>query len=127
MQPLAILRKKIWRTIIILVVTVQIINVSIDATDPSHFEDLTINEIESWLEFVVEIALGHENAIRETDEHDHHTTHKPGSGVNLFSSCYSSITPEKTFEIILIRSDIVPQHNFKSRHRAIVSPPPKFS
>lgn len=50
-----------------------IFNFSVDSRDAepdSVQEDLTFNDIESFYEFLLEGALGIENAVAEHDEHD---------------------------------------------------------
>jgi hypothetical protein len=84
MSTFSTLRSKLSSTIVTMVVAVQLLNVSIDPVDPSHFiEDLTVNEIESCVELFIEVVLGHGNAIEETEDHDH-CSFKPANAVTLF-------------------------------------------
>jgi hypothetical protein len=53
---------------------VYLFNFSIDSRDPhpdTVAEDLSLNDIESFFEFVAEVVLGIENAVAEHDERDH--------------------------------------------------------
>ncbi len=50
-----------------------LLNISVDTADihPEHItEDLSINDQESIIEFVVEQVLGYEDAFEEYDDHD---------------------------------------------------------
>lgn len=50
-----------------------LLNISVDTADPNpeHIpEDLSINDQESIVEFVVEKVLGFEDVIKEYDDHD---------------------------------------------------------
>ena len=113
-------------TTVWLIVTMQLFNISFDPADPScGAEDLSINEIESCVELVLEIMLGHNDAIGESDESDA-APDKPGSTVILFSA-YNS-TPSIENPSVYIRNY---QPVFKSAHveslsLPIVSPPPKL-
>lgn len=52
---------------------IYLLNISVDAADPhpEHVgEDLSINDQESLVEFIIEKILGYENAIAEYDDHD---------------------------------------------------------
>jgi hypothetical protein len=84
MPVFSFLRNKIWQTIITVMVTIQVINMSIDGIHPaSSLEDLAINEIESCAEFVLEVLFGYEHGIKKTHGH-HHASHKAGPGHILF-------------------------------------------
>jgi hypothetical protein len=122
---LASLRKKVYSSMLTFVVAVQLLNVSIDAVDPvPHFEDLAINEIESCIELVVEIVLGHGNAIEETDEHDQ-SSFKPGSGVILFAASRLMLDFDND-HVIHTTPSFVTNTSFKSSLTiTIISPPPK--
>jgi hypothetical protein len=122
---LASLRNKVYSSMLTLVVAVQLLNMSIDAIDPvQHFEDLAINEIESCIELVVEVILGHDNAIGESHEHDH-SSFKPGTGVVLFAYSRLQLTFDNDHVIgsapICFRNTSLK----KSIIITIISPPPK--
>jgi len=124
MTIFAILRSKFVRTIIAMMVAVQFINLSIDAVDPTSIEDLSINEIESCLELVVEVVLDHGNAIAETDDNDD-STHKPSAGILLFSVSNLSLSFKSDFKILTQKKSFY-SLQFKSLCQSVTSPPPKF-
>jgi hypothetical protein len=56
------------------VLALHLLNYSIDPRDPHPNdvpEDLALNDIESFVEFVFEVVLGWEDAFDEFDEHDY--------------------------------------------------------
>ena len=125
MYFLALLRKKIWKTFVTLTVIVPVINVSVDAVDPvCHFEDLTINEIESCVEWILEIGFGNPDAIQETDDHDQ-STHKPGNSVVLYSDLHPAISVECAYEMTPDPPTDFHASRLLSLERSILSPPPK--
>jgi hypothetical protein len=106
---------------------IQVMNLSIDAVDPSpHYEDLSVNEIESCLEFILEVVLDHSDAITETDDQDHHT-HKPGATLLLYSMSSDVAETEKSFLIIRTEKDFLDPSLFKSLNQTVTSPPPKVT
>ena len=77
---------------ITLVVALQLLNLSIYAQD---FHPLCgegpgcgVNISETVVEYVVEVVLGHKNAIPEQQEHDDMHFHKHGSFVAIDFRCY---------------------------------------
>jgi hypothetical protein len=126
MEFLALLRNRINSTVMIVVLTIQVTNLSIDAVDPSpHAEDLTVNEIESYLELIVEVMLDHEDAIQETDDHDH-STHKPGGSVVLFLAVSAPLSMKIGFEIVGESKTSACSLQFQSVARSVTAPPPRF-
>lgn len=85
MTFMQILRTNFLRTIISWVVMLQLLNISIDPPD-RHYgpEDLTINDIESCLELVLEVFLGHDNFIGEVDDQDDDSG-QPTNAITLFA------------------------------------------
>jgi hypothetical protein len=126
MRLLQILRGKFFMTIASLIVTVQLVNLSFDpADDFCGREDLSINEIESCVELVLEIVMGQDNAIEERDECDENAT-TPGASVVLYDLANS---------IIFVENVSVPIKNCQAPHKdadvesltlPITSPPPKL-
>jgi hypothetical protein len=126
MQLFPFLRKKSFVTILWMVVIVQLFNISFDPADPfCGTEDLSINEIESCVEMVVEIVLGHEDAIEESDESDE-APDKPGTAFTLFSILYSSISIENPIVNTRNYHSIVNSSDIESLSLPITSPPPKL-
>ena len=85
MTFMQILRTNFLRTIISWVVMLQLLNISIDPPD-RHYgpEDLSINDIESCLELVLEVFLGHDNLIDEVDDQDDESG-QPTNALTLFA------------------------------------------
>lgn len=126
MPALVILRKKIYRNLFCVLFIVQILNLSIDAVDPhARVEDLSINDIESCVELVVEIMLGHHNAFEETDDHDH-STFKPGH-LLFYSFTTVSIKLENTSQSIERINRRLKTLHADSLHQSVISPPPKMA
>lgn len=126
MRLLAPLRHQFYSSLLTLLMATQLLNLSIDAIDPfPHFEDIAINEIESCIELVIEVMLGHENAITETDDHEHSSC-KTGSMIVLFSASRQQhifsidsgveLSPSFTTISVFIKSPVL----------TIVSPPPRL-
>lgn len=80
----------IWRQLVCWLMAFYVINVSIDAPDGyvtpdsrgEYREDLSINEIESFSELVLEELLGLHNAVPEHDEPE------DDEGLNQFSKIF---------------------------------------
>jgi hypothetical protein len=125
MTFLQALRSASNRIVFSLGMAIQVMNLSIDAVDPSpHYEDLSVNEIESCVEFVLEVVMDRSNAITETDDQDHHT-HKPGTSLFLYAMNASVSQAEKSFLIIREEKKILNSSLFESLNQAVTSPPPK--
>jgi hypothetical protein len=125
MQLLAPLRHQFYSSLITLLMATQLLNLSIDAIDPfPHFEDIAINEIESCIELVVEVVLGHENAITETDGHEHSSC-KTGNTIVLFSSLRQQHVFPDDNGVELAPSYSTERMFIKSPVLTIFSPPPR--
>jgi hypothetical protein len=120
-----ILRSKSLTAIISMMVALQLMNMSIDAVDAiPHGEDLTINEIESCVELVVEVFMGHHNAIQENDDDDGNVT-KPLARIVLYSSQSIGLIQLLDYPTEIQKTESPYFMNFKSVSLSIVSPPPK--
>ena len=119
------LRKRLFMTIVCMIVSVQLFNLSFDPADPSFGkEDLSINEIESCLELILEIVLGNDDAVKESDESDE-AQDRPGSTVTLFTICNSeSLEENQSIEVRRCLPTINSAH-LESPSLPITSPPPK--
>ena len=126
MPTISLLRRRFYASIVTMIVALQLVNVSIDPVDPSHFEDLSINEIESCIELVIEVVLGHDNAIQETEDHDH-SSFKPVNTFVLFNVSRVSHTFENSLEVVSAPGFIHNTSLIPSPTRAILLPPPKLS
>lgn len=125
MSLLKILRTKILVTITCIVVGLQIFNISFDPVDNhAGMEDLSINEIESCLELVLEIALNQENAIEETDESDE-APNKPGTSLLLFSFFKPVVLIENQIANTRKQYGTFKNTQTKSLTLSITPPPPK--
>jgi hypothetical protein len=124
MAFLTFLRTKTLKTLFILFVAVQVMNICIDPIDHlTGAQDISINEIESCIEFVVEIVMGKDNAIHETDEAD--SDHFRHSSIILFFTISKPIVTEKTFTVCSSRTHSYFESNFDSLALPIISPPPR--
>jgi hypothetical protein len=120
------LRKKSFVTIVWMAVTLQLFNISFDAADPFYGrEDLSVNEIESCVEMVLEIVLGHEDAIDESDESDE-APDKPGTNIILFSLFYSTVSIENPTIHTKNYHPIFKSSHIESLSLPITAPPPKL-
>lgn len=92
-------RNRFFMTFISWTVILQLFNTSIDPADPHYGpEDLTINDIESCVEFVLEIVLGHTDAIDEVDDQNEDSGN-PTSAFTLFAAERILAISKKEFEI----------------------------
>lgn len=120
--------KRGWvRNCLALLVVTCILNISIDPPDlhPAHFsENLSVNEIESIVEFALEVVGEIENSVPETEDADH----------EKFHSHLSSFVSSQKIEVLswapysLITS-VIFQSPTQDPAKGIldkVSPPPKF-
>jgi hypothetical protein len=125
MSIIGAFRKRSFFTIINVMVALQLFNSSIDAADP-HFgsEDLTINDIESCVELVLEVILNREDAITETEEHDA-SSGKPRTAVFFFAIDQGELLEEKLPEVAASHRTNLSNLPFKSLTPPILSPPPK--
>jgi len=125
MYVMPFLRKKLLMTIVCMIVSVQLFNLSFDPADTSYGkEDLSINEIESCLELILEIVLGHEDAVKETDESDE-APDRPGSTVILCTISGSVLLEENQSIGIKSSLPVLASTNLESVSLPILSPPPK--
>lgn len=66
-------RNNRFTRIVAFLLAIHLLNFSIDPEDPQPLhlpEDLSINEIESFAEFIAEVVLGFTDAFAETEEQD---------------------------------------------------------
>jgi hypothetical protein len=127
MSLLSFLRSKVFRAVVSSMLMLQVINLSIDAVDPSPCkEDLTVNEIESCVEFVLEVILKKENTINETDDQDA-PHHRPVSTFGFFSEKARLIVIENEFELQYSKKKLAVELQLESLTQSITSPPPRDS
>jgi hypothetical protein len=126
MHLFPLLRKKSLVTIAWTMVALQLFNISFDPADQLYgTEDLSINDIESCVEMIVEEVLGHEDAIEEADEADE-GQEKPGSTITLFSVFHASISIERPSKRTRSHHSIFKNSSIESLSPPIISPPPKL-
>jgi hypothetical protein len=119
------LRNRMLRTLISLFIAVQLLNICIDPID--HFtgaQEISINEIESCIEFVLEVVMGNDNAVKESDEADD-SSDKQAVTIVLFLSIDRQLLSVGTSQI---KQSKISEHyfsNFSSLAQPINSPPPK--
>lgn len=112
-------------TVVTLIVNLQILNVSVDPADHTYgYQDISINEVESCVELVLEHILKRDDAVTETNEHDG-ASGKPHVRVIYIFNDYYALLQNNTFKIL-------PQAMFgevllslTSPSLPIVAPPPK--
>lgn len=127
MQLFAYLRKEFSKTVVVLAMTLQVINISIDPADQfTGAEDMAINEIESCVELVLEVVLDYHGAIDETDEADD-STQRHASNIILFTLKTCSLISEKPYKIVSVKNACGYFSQFTSLSLPIVSPPPKHT
>jgi hypothetical protein len=125
MRLFAFLRNGIFRTTIALFVAVQVMNICIDPIDHlTGAQDISINEIESCIEFVLEVAMGDENAVKETDETDESTDQETATIV-LFLAYNQQLMGETIFKIHRLQNCTYTISRFASFILPVNSPPPQ--
>jgi hypothetical protein len=108
-----------------MVVTLQVFNISIDPADhaPGR-EDLSINDIESCVELILEDMLGDPDAIDETDDRDEHSS-KPAAHITLFSLSGFLKVEEQQFKLVCDLKSSFADMGLYSYVPPIFAPPPK--
>lgn len=120
-----ILRARFLMTIVSSMVMLQIFNISIDPEDLNPIdEDLSINEIESCVELVLEVILDQTDAIEETDEQDE-DSRKPTTSITFFSIDKFWKMEEKEFRLQPCTNSYYCVLSVPNVAPAIISPPPK--
>jgi hypothetical protein len=112
-------------TIMSVIVTLQVINTSIDPADINPVsEDLSINDIESCVEFILEIVLKKSDAVSETDEQDESSS-TPNSSVTLYVVENTFLLKDNSFQLISSHRFSGASLSFDSLTLPIIAPPPK--
>lgn len=124
MSPFARIRNGILSSAITVATTLQVVNISIDPIDRLiGASDIAVNEIESCVEFIVEVVLNKGDAIEETDEADN-TDHRSQIIILFWSATRHVITEELPVDSTADNFAFV-NSNFSSLTPSITSPPPK--
>lgn len=106
-----------------LMLLVQLMNLSIDPTDVGK-EDLTKNEIESFVELVTEHILGQEDLIDESDDGDQQSLHCEMQ-VMLFSVTHLIEMNDRTLVASTKPLPTEFQFFFELVPKTILTPPPQ--
>lgn len=125
MSFFSFLRKGFVRTSVVVLLTIQVVNVCIDPHDNflgAH--DMAVNEVESCIEFVLEVVLDQTDAVKETDEHDNTTT-KHSSMTLLFCVAPNRILSGSPAHPFSTKSIVHPADRISSVLLPVISPPPK--
>lgn len=110
-----------------LLLALHFFNMSIDSVDSqpdNKPEDLSINDIETFSEFIAEVVLGHTNAFVEHDEHDGDKKSSDASKIFFFHQEQAGAIPvayPSDGSAFLIRNT----DSVDFLLREISSPPPK--
>jgi hypothetical protein len=125
MSVFSIIRKKAVNQTVMGLLILQLLNLSVDYTDISPLaEDLSINEIESVIELVMEHVInGENNIIQEGDENDFESIKSVFSLVLYSSSHHLEISrnPQRVHNRYVTHY----QSCVESVDQTIQTPPPK--
>jgi hypothetical protein len=109
-----------------LIIAIQIFNVSIDpADDFEGAKDISINEIESCIEFVLEVVLDRKNAIEECDEPDESSDRNSHITVLLFFPNTKNFISERAPTLDDAKPLIHNSSSVVAPTLSVTSPPPK--
>lgn len=112
---------------VVLLLSVEILNLSIDPPDllPNHPEDLSVNDIESITELVLENVFGVQNAMKELEDQDTPDGSPFTLKVDLYSSLSAKLHPKPYFFILRKSYNELQNNRLNSVFSEIASPPPK--
>jgi len=118
-----------YRNFLCLFLALYLFNYSIDSRD-SHAdhiaEDLSLNDIESILEFTMELVFGWDNFMQEHDEKDD----RNGSTIahHIFVGGFATVTclPNAARGIEVVHRYKDPEQGFVQNSPDILSPPPRL-
>lgn len=121
------LRNEFLMTVLSAIVMLQIANISIDPADPNPgSEDLSINDIESCVEFILEIVMNKFDAVKESDEQDEQSS-QPNTSIIFFALDNAvHIKVHVPSEVSSSPFNYITSF-FNSLSLPITSPPPKVS
>ena len=106
-------------------VAVQTMNTCVDPIDHhTGSQEISINEIESCIEFIVEIVMGEEHAISESDETDYSTSFRT-AGIILFLPTQPDMNAGAPFIFVPIQVTAHSYQRLRSLSLPITSPPPR--
>lgn len=112
---------------VVFLLTVEVLNLSIDPPDlrPYHPEDLSVNDIESIAELVLENVFGVQNAVKELEDQDTPDGSPFTLKVDLYSSLSAKLHPKPCFFIVKKSYQELQKNRFNAVFSEIASPPPK--
>lgn len=115
-------------TFITMIVTLQLINISVDPADPGGSrEDLSINEIESCVELILEVLLDKTDAIKESDDQDETACSPNTNMIVLILPLPRVMVNDLVPESLVIHTFVDHTATLKSLHQKIAAPPPKVA
>lgn len=118
----------IFKQFFCILLALQILNCSVDVPDTnknSFSEDLSINDMESIVEIVLEKFLGFDNSVKEFDDCDQDSFQlkkgldlyvKPQIQISRVEKVFFKVKPQKTFFAF---------RKVKSHNQDITTPPPR--
>lgn len=119
------LRTHFLMTIICSIVALQIFNISVDPADSDLGpEDLTVNDIESCVELVLEVMLDKTDAIGEVDDQDEDSS-RPTNAITLFSIEKFWAIANNEFKITRSQTFQYTELSVPTFCPSILCPPPK--
>lgn len=123
MRIISAMRIRSFRLLVSLLLIIQLFNFSIDPADGPGPENMNINEIESFVELLIENIMGYENILRETDEGDDQSGQREGPPTYLFNPLYLHLISRAGTSSFQYN----PYHLvvFDSLAAAIATPPPR--
>lgn len=124
-----LLRHSLFSKILCGSLGLYLLNISVDSADPNpqHVpEDLTFNDQESIIEFIVEQVLGYEDLIKEYDDHDSEDVNKKNNFKLTFLAPALPVAPDAPEPAVKTKKTS-PTHTawLVSAFTEVASPPPK--
>lgn len=123
MTLLSIMRGRSLQALITSTLIIQLLNFSIDPADHSFSDDLSVNEIESFMELWVEIVLGNGDVLQETEESDEQKGKRDTPSNFLFNSALTEFLHSS--EPHHVQHNTSSMVDFKSPETPITTPPPR--
>lgn len=111
-----------------LLLALQVFNLSIDPPDPNPEcvpEDLSINEIESVVEFILERLIGWEDAVAEHDDDDRGEGYVFDFHSVYFEKQHLLLADNSIYKELVVEFTDVDGQKVRSLYLEVNSPPPK--
>ena len=120
---MTMMRASLFQLITTLVLSAQLFNFSIDPAECPGYENPNVNEIESFLELLLENVLNLGDAIQETDEGDDNSGQREGAFKYYFANF--SIAVHTRIEVRPCAYNLYQPAQFQSPVATILTPPPR--